>query len=581
MSFSCSGHFNSASFAVTPSIHPLSISNRKVTSSYLETFHQSSGTSSSSSNRKGTAGSPLLSESIRKTPVATTMTNGLSTSRSALSSSLSIIAHHSSSGLSRVSVGLTSGLLNSIGSISSFGRAQTSLLPLRTTRSVGFVTFSSTVVTSLYNRTTFKTALLSSSNSLPSPSTVVGTVTKIPDTVPRVVNSIGRIVAYVGRMLIYKIPADTFYDREDGWTSNLTLVCRYLDGRKIDASFWVHFDNTSQTLSGLPFLNDYNSQGSVGVGIQIIAQDRKGNFAKDVLNIYIERQPVDLQFTISLRILRSYREFLANSSLKVVLFNRVITFYNASRASSYYGSSLVNGSVIFSWSDTTIAGSVCNKAAIVATLGRLQSSSGSTDAAFAQWMSPEFPVLGITLSYLGVCYSTSTPVVTAGPRAGTTSNQDFLTYVVPAIAVAAVLAFIIGTVIFITRRRRMKPSFFEKDTFKHGQPVLLPEEYELDCFYEPNITLPERYIPAGKIKEPDELSETDIDGRPDSDDENNYVDNPTYGLNVFSKPPPPYPRAASRESSRRSSYESPYSRPPPAYQLPMPYVHPDFMMSEV
>ena len=399
--------------------------------------------------------------------------------------------------------------------------------------------------------------------------------TPILNTNPMLVNSIGRISAFVGRLLVFKIPFDTFYDRESGYTPNLSVSCRFASGQNLEKSFWILYDNTSQTLSGLPLVDEYNRQGSEGAKLEVLARDPSGGIARDVFNVYIENTPVDFQFALTARISRQYQEFQADSSLKVTLLNRIIRFYNTSATSSYYISSITNGSVLFSWSDTTVSGSTCNTSAITKITSYVR-NSGGVASGFSQAMLPDFPVLGVTLNYFSACLLVpTTPAAPVGPAAGERSVDIFTRYAVPTIAVAMVLALIVGAVIFLSKRRRNKPPFLEKRTFRKGRPVLLPEEYELDGMKDPVISLPEDYV----------FSNTDdgnsVYSHPLSDswdeDGKSYMDNPIYGLSKFEKPPPIY----KRELDSEVDYDSPYERPPPSYQMPPFYQDEDFMTSEV
>lgn len=405
------------------------------------------------------------------------------------------------------------------------------------------------------------------------PNTVI--TTSLPDTSPTIVNSIGVVFAYVGRYFTYKIPYDTFYDKEDGWTTNMKLTCHYATGTPLPRALWVSFDNATQTLSGLAFLADYSAQGTAGIRLEMIATDRSGNSARDVFNVYIQNPVIVLQFFISAKISTSYATFLMDGSSKRNLFNKIIDFYNTT-AQRFYATSIRNGSVIFSWSDTSVAGDTCNTSAIRNNLNKIQLPSGSPTSEFSQALLPEFPLLSLTMNYQGVCVSpTTTPSVPIGPVSGAQTKEIFVRYVVPTLAVALLLALIIATFIFISKRRRMKPSFLDKHTFKKGQPILLPEEYELDLYNGPAVTLPEDYAYDEKS-----LDERQSDEEPLDYEDAAFKNNPIYGLTSFKQPPPPYPQFPGTDGDQ-NDYESPYSYPPPTYALPPAYFPPDLMTSEV
>ena len=421
------------------------------------------------------------------------------------------------------------------------------------------------------------TLLSASTEAFSISSTVV--VTQMPNTSPKLVNSIGRVTAYVGRLLIYKVPFDTFYDKESGYTPNLVVSCRYATGQPLEKSFWIVYDNITQTFTGLPLIDVYNKQGSEGARLEVLAMDQFGSTARDVFSVYIENTAVDIQFALSARISRQFQEFQADSSLKVALFNRIIRFYNTSASSSYYVASLTNGSVLFAWSDTTISGTSCNQSAITQIASFVRAPSGSVTSKFAQALLPDFPVLGVTLNYYGVCSITpTTSAAPVGPVAGERTGDIFTRFVVPAIAAAVVLALIIGVFIFLSKRRRNKPSFLEKRTFRKGRPVLLPEEYELDGIKSPVVSLPEDYV-FSNAGDRHSVHSRRLSDNGDEDDKV-YMDNPLYGLSEFKKPPPAYNKETDIDEVE-SDYESPYERPPPSYQLPPFYVDQDFMTSEV
>lgn len=399
-----------------------------------------------------------------------------------------------------------------------------------------------------------------------------------PNTSPVVVNSIGRITAYVGRLLVYKVPYDTFYDMESGYTPNLFVSCRYANGLPLQKALWIVYDNTTQTLSGLPLIDEYRNQGINGARLEVIAMDMFGATARDVFNVYIENSAVDIQFGLTAKISRRFDEFQQDKSLKIALLNRIVRFYNTSVSSDYYVNSLSNGSVLFSWSDTTISGLTCNRTAITKLRSYVQLPSGSITSEFAQAMLPDFPVLGVGLNYFGVCLiSPTTTVGPAVPAAGERASDVFVHFVVPIIAAVLLLALIIASFIFISKRRRNKPSFMEKSTFRKGRPILLPEEYELDHFKTPVVSLPEDYIfNSNKFDD----TRSGPPSEDEQDDDNNFLDNPLYGLNDFAKPPPAYHQTPDIDDEE-SVYESPYSRPPPSYQLPPIFIDQDFMTSEV
>ncbi len=324
--------------------------------------------------------------------------------------------------------------------------------------------------------------------------------------------------------------------------------------------------------------SDYNSQNRVGVELEIIAYDRNGNSARDVFNVYIQAQNVALQFSITATIQYDYTRFLQNALLRIELLNRIIKFYNATDHQSYYTVAIRNGSVRFSWSDVSISPSTCNKTSISSIYSKIQLPSGSPTPEFSQALLPEFPLVSLSTKFEGICLIPVTVKPNpSGPNAGEQSGNTFVSYVVPLLAAAFIVGIIVASLVCYSKRRRAKPSFLDKYTFKRGQPVLLPEEHELKTF--PSmVSLPEDYAyqkPLGK-------KNIFFEEKNGLDDEDGLVkEKGGYEVPPLKIMPPPYRSGSTLRSDSRRDYESPYLRPPPTYQLPPMYISPDDMTSEV
>nr|XP_014431248.1 uncharacterized protein LOC102452653 [Pelodiscus sinensis] len=77
------------------------------------------------------------------------------------------------------------------------------------------------------------------------------------NTSPEVVNSIKLITATIGCKFDFSVPADTFYDQEDGNTTQLTLRINPVDGSPSGPESWLQFNASLQTMSGYPLNIDF------------------------------------------------------------------------------------------------------------------------------------------------------------------------------------------------------------------------------------------------------------------------------------------------------------------------------------
>ena len=406
-------------------------------------------------------------------------------------------------------------------------------------------------------------------------SPLIPSVSPVPDSSPELVNSLGTLTAKVGRVFSYKVPIDTFFDNQDGNTSNLILRCLTTSGNELSSFFWLQYNNKTQTFSGLPMIQDYQNQVSSGLQLILVAFDKAGNTARDIFYVVITSPIVSVLFSITATIRRNYSDFALDSSLKIALANRIAAFYKDT-AVNILVTSVRQGSVLFSWSNSSLDSSTCNSSVVNEITRKVQLSNGVLTSDFTQALLPEFPLTGISVQSLGACAPNATEgPITPGLPSQRTSTDTFIRYALPILVVALVAAVIIVLLILNLKRRRRKPPAKDALTFKKGRPVLLPEEYEMKYFPKPPVVLVEDDIVE---KEP-AVKFPNIYDEPYDDKGGLINDYEEPFLPSWMPAPPPY---RSQASSRASSRPSPsYHRPPPTYSLPPPYTPPESMTSQV
>ena len=374
---------------------------------------------------------------------------------------------------------------------------------------------------------------------------------------PYLYNHIDLIRLYVGQPLVFKVPYDTFHDKEDGPTPKLTLSLRTADDEALSSDSWVAFDWRSQTIYALPRVENIGRPEFL-----MIAYDNGRRKAMDAFEFQIYPAPVKPNHHFGLELKADYEKFKKSVATRVKLcveignyfgdhFN---TSYNDIRVKSY-----TKGSVILRWNFANIATNITG----VYDYKSKYVIAGTEDEAVSEFKNEidrSCPVsdCSVTKAWVKIVKPVST--TTDPDVVGRVDEDDDGTWweytIIPAFVVAAVI-FIIGLIIIICIRCRRKSKLDknEKVVFvQRKKPAVFREEYPMREVYgnQPLIT-PNEKAPL---------------------------------------PPPAYPRSSTptEDPSERllsdssPSYQPPFdsahepagnSRPPVAsYRLPPPYVAP-------
>ena len=110
-------------------------------------------------------------------------------------------------------------------------------------------------------------------------------------------------------MLWFVIPDETFYDPEDGDTSNLHLLFQtFEDELSVAPNSWIQLNQTSRTLYGLPLHDDAGRHL-----YKLVAADSNGRLAKMAFEVYVPAEsPLQQQLNHEFGVLLDldYRQFL-------------------------------------------------------------------------------------------------------------------------------------------------------------------------------------------------------------------------------------------------------------------------------
>jgi len=113
-------------------------------------------------------------------------------------------------------------------------------------------------------------------------------------------------------MLWFVVPDNTFYDPEDGDTSNLRLILQtFEDEHSLAPTSWIQLNETLRTLYGLPLDEDVGRQL-----FKLVAADSRGRLAKMTFEVYVPA-PTHTQITHEFAVVLDldYQQFLHKVTL--------------------------------------------------------------------------------------------------------------------------------------------------------------------------------------------------------------------------------------------------------------------------
>ena len=387
--------------------------------------------------------------------------------------------------------------------------------------------------------------------------------------IPR--NQVDLINATVGQLLVFKVPEDTFYDVEDGSARNMRMFLKTMKREPIPPHEWLQFDTKNQEFYGVPMVSDIGRRE-----YQLETYDKNNASATDSLVVVVHAAPVmhhTVEFSMTLDI--PYETFAYSALQKRNFIEKLKELYEDKDTSAISLYSITNGSTVITWHNRTLPTIYCAHEEV----NRLRSVLVKSDNArrsvtdkVLDIMGPEFAVLQITVISMGICRDELTnvhqpdnnvPPVDDSTAVGAFHDDYLITFVLPAIIIAAmlILAGIIACVLY-RRRRSGKMSVSEQDDERQsfrskGIPVIFQDE--LDEKPDPGnkspVILKEEKPPLPPPEYQKAEDGADVPMLPKENSEEPY------------QPPPPF--ATNRETNRQNR-----PKPTPTYRKPPPYVPP-------
>jgi len=373
---------------------------------------------------------------------------------------------------------------------------------------------------------------------------------------------------------VFKVPEDTFYDPEDGSTRSLKLSLLTMDRTQIPLTNWLQFDVKNQEFFGTPMPGDVGRKE-----YQLVCEDSGGLMANDGL-VVVVHPAAKVQYTVQFAMLTVPNvTSISSAALKRKFIEKLKELFGDQNTNAISLSSVTENPTVMTWHNRTLPTDHCPEDEIEQLRKLLINEDHTVTERVGAKMGQEFDVKTITVTPIGMCQGELTiwhyPDGSGLPSEDTqpvgTSDEYLVTFIVPAVIIAAMLVLAGIVACFLYRRRRTGKMNVgdedERQSFRNkGIPVIFQDELE------------ERPDPGNKspviMKEekpplpPPEYHR----GEPEQPASPPTAAHPLLGENTASEDPPyqpPPPFTSSRDSGRQNR-----PKPTPTYRKPPPYVPP-------
>lgn len=408
---------------------------------------------------------------------------------------------------------------------------------------------------------------------------------------PLIRNQVDHLTAQVGVLFRHQVPADTFFDEEDGNTRRLKLTLQNMDHQPLDSRSWLQFDSPNQEFYGLPLDGDVGTEE-----YQLLCTDSSGAVESDGLVVAVlerSKKPEDQPLVeFSLKIDDSFDVLMAKASRKVRLIEALAQVFNDPEPNNIVIKSFSPGSTIVTWNNATLVGTECPPNSVIMNLRRLliDDDGKLTQRCTDILVAADFQPLSAKVSPLGNCVGEHTPTFAPGTDDSKNEEVDgqaydgiwtddyLLTFIVPGIIITVMLllAAVIACILY-RRRRTGKLGLEERRSFvSKGIPIIFAEELE----ERPSGRHPAKapvILKDEKPSQPPDYHKVRSSASPYAShkavEQHDLLRTPSDDVeeepDSLYQPPPPL-------SAGRDTTSSRYTRPKatPAYRKPPPYVPP-------
>lgn len=232
-------------------------------------------------------------------------------------------------------------------------------------------------------------------------SVILPTPTPIKNTPPVVSKPLVFIDVPLCSSFSYRIPADTFFDREDGFTRYLSLDLLTFDGRELPKTSWVLFVSSTQVIYGHPRVNDMKATKSY-LNYLLRATDYEGTSVTTVLTLMLPPKPV-INFQLNVTVRRFFDYQTPDLTAQLFLVSKICSYIGDRDVTKVLVLSFerTEEEVTLSWTNCTLRNQ-CKKE-VVAMLVNMFITDGRPNDSFQEVLKPYYHVKNVTGDVANQC----------------------------------------------------------------------------------------------------------------------------------------------------------------------------------
>ena len=303
------------------------------------------------------------------------------------------------------------------------------------------------------------------------PTTVITPTPTVTNQPPQLINPIRALTWQEGQPAFYEIPEDTFYDGEDGATSNLSLTLQTLPSQSVSNTSWIQL--ISGVLYGLPLKEQIQNSSVTEYVFILTAQDSQNVEVHDFLVIVVEPQDPFIANLITFFVEGDFTLFNQQIIEKTTLVNKLISFGLTNATDDVYIRDLFNGSIGLQYGNRTIGNADCTAFAML-----IRSIFNNETEMYSNTFTTALLPYNVTKMPLAEGPCITTPPIIITPDLGASVNEErsstkFIATVIPGVAVLLILLLLALFVCILYRRTHAGR---DQITFVRRNTIALEEE---------------------------------------------------------------------------------------------------------
>ncbi|XP_028402398.1 uncharacterized protein LOC114525338 [Dendronephthya gigantea] len=223
---------------------------------------------------------------------------------------------------------------------------------------------------------------------------------------PTVLHQLERLnITLCSSLLKYPIPYNTFFDKEDGYTPNLTLSLLSSTSTPLSDNYWITLDH-SQTIVAYPNVDAFKSQPKSGYEFLINARDKYGLSTNLPIKIFHKGEIPQSTYEVTLVLQAKFGNMSRSVDQMRIILPALAGFMGGTehliRAHSFLRSGVNSTTSFFTWSNCSLDPSGCDILGITEISKRLR-NDGKISEQLREAFRPNFDVQFVFEQRFGSC----------------------------------------------------------------------------------------------------------------------------------------------------------------------------------